>query len=122
MSDAKDRVKNAIDAGAEKAKEATEKVADKSSEAAKEVGEGVHDAGKKIADPVSAGGLTAVSSSAVVRAAEAAGEYGEHAGELVQQSYRHAVRVVGNRPGPAVLAAFSIGIVVGVVLVSAMRR
>jgi hypothetical protein len=122
MSDAQDKLRNAIDAAAEKAREVTEKVADKSSEAEKEVGQAVHDAGKKIADPVSAGGLTAVGSSAVARAAGVAGDYGEHAGELVQHGYRHAVRVVGDRPGSAVLAAFSIGIVVGVVLVSAMRR
>ena len=98
MSDSQDNVKDAIDAGTERAKEATEKVADKSREAAKEVGKAVHDAGKKIAEPVSRGGLTAVGASAVARAAEAAGDYGEHAGELVQHGYRHAVRVVGNRP------------------------
>jgi ElaB/YqjD/DUF883 family membrane-anchored ribosome-binding protein len=122
MSDPKDKVKNAIDSGAEKAKEATEQFADKSREPAKEVGEAVHNAGEKIADAISAGGMDAVGSSAVARAAEAAGNYGEHAGELVQHGYRETFRVVGDRPVSAVLAAFGVGIVVGVVLVSAIRR
>jgi methyl-accepting chemotaxis protein len=50
MADTKDKVKEAIDAGAAKAKEATDKAAQKASEAAKGVGNAVQNAGKKIAD------------------------------------------------------------------------
>ena len=50
MADTKDKVKDAIDSGAEKAKEVTDKAAEKAREAAKGVGKAVQDAGKKISD------------------------------------------------------------------------
>jgi hypothetical protein len=48
MSDAKAKVKQAIDSGAKSAKEATDKLAKKSSATAKAVGESVKDAGDRI--------------------------------------------------------------------------
>jgi hypothetical protein len=50
VPDTKDKVKDAIDAGAQKAKEATDKAAEKAREAAKGVGKAVQDVGKKISD------------------------------------------------------------------------
>jgi hypothetical protein len=50
MADVKDKVKSAIDTGAEKAKEVTDEAAEKSSQAAKKVGNAVQDAGQKIKD------------------------------------------------------------------------
>jgi hypothetical protein len=50
MADTKDKVKDAIDTGAEKAKEATDAAAQKSSEAAHKVGDKIQEAGQKIKD------------------------------------------------------------------------
>jgi ElaB/YqjD/DUF883 family membrane-anchored ribosome-binding protein len=124
MSDIKDKVKDSIDAGAEKAKEAADKAAEKSRETAKGVGNAVQDAGKKIADTDTEGGLgglTSVGSAAVARAAETVGEYAEHARDRVQQGYRRAEGIVRNQPGSAVVAAFGMGVVLGVALVLAAR-
>jgi hypothetical protein len=48
MADIKDKMKDKIDQGAEKAKEMTEKAVDKTKEGAKAVGNKVKDAGQQI--------------------------------------------------------------------------
>jgi uncharacterized protein YjbJ (UPF0337 family) len=67
-------------------------------------------------------GLTADGSARIARATETAREYAEHTGERLHQGYRRAEGMVRHRPGSAVASAFGVGIVVGVVLVLAMRR
>jgi len=50
MADTKQKIKDKIDAAADKAKDLTEKAVDKSKQAAKDVGQNVKDAGQKIKD------------------------------------------------------------------------
>jgi len=61
-------------------------------------------------------------SAASTRAAETARECAEDAGERLPPDYRRAEPIVRQRPGAAVPSAFGIGIIVGVVLVLAVRR
>jgi len=60
-------------------------------------------------------------SAAVAHASEAAGRYVHHAGDQIRRRYDNAESLVRSHPAEAVIAAFGIGLVAGLVAGLALR-
>jgi ElaB/YqjD/DUF883 family membrane-anchored ribosome-binding protein len=137
MSDAKDKTKESIDQGSEKAEQATERVAEKIKGGADEkkletggatgrvkdaVQEGV-DSATKAADAVAekVSDLTTGARDYGEKAVARFQEGSEQAARLARQGYRHADGIVRANPGPSVALAFGVGIGIGFILGSDLR-
>jgi uncharacterized protein YjbJ (UPF0337 family) len=64
---------------------------------------------------------TSRGSSAVAHAAESAGRYAQQVGDQIRQRYDNAESLVRHHPTETVIAAFGIGLVVGLITGLAMR-